>query len=360
MANCRFLYNNLITSSDMITVSSLRAGFVSTAKKDGDGSATMVPGGDFSGSDDLKYLIEIDGVGAGYEIGEATFEYSNIDADGTTVIASDVATAVGAISLNNDVTITFTGGTGNDFELADKWYFLADARYGPGKMILLDRDKRYRSSALEEPNTITIDLGSAQQVTALAIFDHNFTDAVTISLKGDADNANWDTPDFGGESVTYNADKIVHYLSSAQTYRYWRLEITDAANSDTYIEIGELFLGAYSEPTENFNTNSQRNIQTLNVRNITPFGIERVRHYNLQKIFNFVWSYVVSDMATFITIFESLFDKDTGVTKPFFFNEDSSSPNNTWLVLMDTLPRTWHAKDYYSTQFSLREVLTSV
>ena len=47
MGKCRFLYNNLITDESMFTVSSLRTGLVTAALKEGTGSATLNPSGNY-------------------------------------------------------------------------------------------------------------------------------------------------------------------------------------------------------------------------------------------------------------------------------------------------------------------------
>ena len=51
--------------------------------------------------------------------------------------------------------------------------------------------------------------------------------------------------------------RLAYWWESAQDYRYWRVKITDAANPDTYLEIGRLVLFKYTEPTVNV-TNSVR------------------------------------------------------------------------------------------------------
>jgi len=146
MGKARFLYNNLITDESMISVSSLRKGLVTAAKKEGTGSATLSLSGAFSGAQDLEYIVEIDSIAAGQEIGQATFRWS--DGQGSWN-ASGVATAALPTALNNGVYVAWTAGSGNDFEAGDKWYFKAINLFNAGKMIDLDRDHRFRSAGLD-------------------------------------------------------------------------------------------------------------------------------------------------------------------------------------------------------------------
>jgi hypothetical protein len=62
----------------------------------------------------------------------------------------------------------------------------------------------------------------------------------------------WGAPAFGPVAITWAAGKIDYYLSATQTYRYWRLSVTDAAQTDDYLRISELFLGPYAVTTRNF------------------------------------------------------------------------------------------------------------
>jgi len=339
----------------MISVSSLRNGLVTSALKDGTGSATLTPSGNFSGSEDLEYIVEIDSIAAGAEVGQATFKWS--DGSGAWN-ATGVTTSATNILLNNAVYIKFTAGSGDDFAVGDKWYFKAINLFNSERIIDWHRDSRYRTKELESPNTITIDLGSAKEIKALVIFDHNFTSGVTLSLKGNTADA-WGAPAFS-EAVSYNADKILHYLSSAQTYRYWQLQITDTSNPDTYIEIGELFLGSYFEPDKNFSYGSGiRDIKSIVGRNVTPYGISKKRFYNFQRRFSYDLNYI-SDIADFVTMLEALGNRDTGEISPLYFNEDLAITNNTWMVELEELPYALTHNTLRATKLIMAEVMRSV
>ena len=146
MSDCRFLYSNLITTESMLTVSSLRNGIVTSAKKEGTGSAVMTPSGNFSGATDLEYIVEIDSIAGGAEVGQATYKWSD---GGGTWDASGALTAAAPTLLNNGAYIAFATGTGADFVVGDKWYFKGVNLFNSGKMITRDRDDVYRSAKLD-------------------------------------------------------------------------------------------------------------------------------------------------------------------------------------------------------------------
>lgn len=146
MADCRFIYDNLITSESMLSVSSLRNGIVTAAIKEGTGSATLTTSGNFTGETDLEYIVEIDSVGGGAEVGQATFKWSD---GGGAWDASGVTTPAVPTELNEGVMIAFTSGAGADFVVGDKWYFKAVNMFNAGKMLDRDRDHTYRSKSLD-------------------------------------------------------------------------------------------------------------------------------------------------------------------------------------------------------------------
>lgn len=353
---CRFLYNNLITSQDMFTISSLRVGTVTTAVKDGTGSATMQTSGDFTGATDLEYTIEIDSIAAGAEVEQATFKWSD---GGGTWDATGVTASATPTVLNNGVYVAFTTGSGADFVVGDKWYFKAINLFNGEKMITWRRDDRYRSKELSSPNTIVIDLGSAQEIKALALYDHNFTSGVTLLLEGNTADA-WGAPAFS-EAVTYNADKILHYLSSAQTYRYWRLSVTDTSNTDAYIEIGELFLGSYLELTYNFAYDPQTEFNFILQTEQNEHGVDFDRFGNIQESLNLTFNGLPDTDITLIkTMLAALGSRTTGKYNPLYFNEDSAYPNNFWMMKLTGLYRTRPAINVNTLEMALKEVARSV
>jgi len=360
MSKCRMLYNNLITSEDMITVSSLRLGTVTTALKEGTGSAVMNTTGNYSGAVDKEYTIEIDSVAGGAEVGQATFRWSD---GGGLWNASGVTTPAAATELNNGVYIDFDSGSGDDFVVGDKWYFKAINLFNAWKMITWRRDDRYRSSGLSSPNTITIDLGSAQEVKALVLYDHNFTSGATLLLEAD-DAATFDSD--GGsaqfsEAVTWNDDKILHYLSAATTKRYWRISITDTANTDSYLEIGELFLGSYLELTRNFAYEPNTDFAFITSTGKNEYGVEFDRFGNIQEKITLNFKGLPDTDITYIkTMLAAIGTRSTGVFRPIYFNEDYAVPASFWLMKITSLSRVRPFIDQNNITLALSEVMRSV
>ncbi len=355
MGICRFLYDNLITSSTMITVSSLKNGVMTGSLKEGLGSASLNVSGAFTGAEDLEYIVEIDSTAAGNEVAQASFKWSDGGGgwDGTTVVTSS-----SNISLNNGVLVNWTSGAGNDFELADKWYFKGYNLFNASKMLDGNRNSRYRSAGLTTADTIIIDLGSAQQIKSAIIYDHNFTSSVSVSLQG-ATSASF----VGGitTSLTFNSEKILHHLSSAETYRYWKIIVNDNANPAGYFEVGELFLGSYFEPSGNFGLGSNRPIDFVENTRYTQYGVRKSRFANLCKKLELNFPKMKStDCDNFETLLTGITNQDSGLQKPIYFNEDSTLANDILMMNLVNYTKNKPLNLWFDIGVKLEEVMKTV
>ncbi len=357
----RFIFNNFITSETQITVSSLRAGMVTAALKAGSGSAILTVSGNYTGAVDREYIVEIDGLGTG-EVGSATFRWSDGSGGWN---ATGVTTPGTPTTLNNGVKVTFASGSGADFAVGDKWYFKGINLFNAGKMIDLDRDHRYRSAALESPNTIDVDMLSAREVSAIVLYDHNLTPSATIAIEMDSaatfDSGIGGAPEYS-EAISYNAEKIVHYMAAPTTKRYARISITDTTNGDGFIEIGELYIGDYLELSRTYSRMPSRPLESVFTRRETAAGVRRHRYYNARRKLNYNFQFLtLADMTSLEEMYDALNDRDAGTLKPFWFNEDADYPNRTWLVNIFGLARDRAdtIEERYHSPMSMEEVLQS-
>ncbi|MFH1232107.1 MAG: hypothetical protein V1709_11505 [Planctomycetota bacterium] len=354
MGTCRFLYDNAISISTMVSVSSLRAGFVTAAYKEGAGSAILNTFGTYTGNEDLEYKVEIDDTAAGREVGQAKYKWQDSDSawDASSVVTSSTRTDS---TMTNGVQISFTSGAGDDFVKGDLWYFKGINLFNPGKAVDLDRNSRIRSTGTPATWTITIDMAAEKEVKAAVIFDHNFSASVIITLQGDAD-----TLFAGGYTTTipYNESKVIHYLVTASTYQYWQIRINDSANTNGYLECSEIFLGGYFEPSGNFKASPSMPIDLVMSKNYTPGGVRRNTFYSQKRIFNLEFPYMsTGDDAAFRTLLNTIGNQDTKQFKPFYFHVDSADADEAYLCYLDSLPRTWFKGTKWTLSMKLEEAL---
>jgi len=118
------------------------------------------------------------------------------------------------------------------------------------------------------PNAVTgvylvIDLGAAYAVAIIALINTNLTSAATWQIRGATSEANLTAaPGYDSGSVTAwpagagvairGYVDPVHIPSAAQSYRWWRIDLTDAANPDGYLQAGRLVMTKAVEPARNF------------------------------------------------------------------------------------------------------------
>jgi len=304
----RFLYDNRVTSLDMITPGSQATGIVSGGQKTiGTESAILVAVGSYSGAEDLLYTVQIDSTTPGVSVGQATFRWRTSEtASGWE--ASGVTTSSTLLTLNYGVKIAWQSGDGNDFAVGNTWIFNANAIFGPGRLIDHERNTIFRTGSTY---TVVIDLGSAQQITAFALLDHNVTTGGTFTLQANTSDS-WGSPAYS--QVVTIQDPMYLYLD--ETYRYWRLVPVDGAIS--YFEAGELFLGQYTE-LEKCNADwgaVQTNGYVLYSNN-SYTGLQRRKAYAKQRKLNLSFPLTSNtDIDTITTMQDALVDLETGEVNP--------------------------------------------
>lgn len=246
MGQGRYQTNNLITSASMLTVSSATDGIVGSAVPyPVSGSAVFVAQGPYTGDDDHLYIVQIDNINAGDEVGQATFCWRRDDSVGWE--ATGVATDSVFLSLGDGVQIKWTSGSGSDFVVGDTWSFLAVRIHGRGALV-----DRKATTALHTTSVtgqyIIIDLGDSQQVTSFILGMHNLTSGASIALSAN-DTDSWGSPSYSAE-VAWSSRNAGLYLD--QTYRYWRVDFSDPGNADGFLRVGDLYLGTYVALSQNF------------------------------------------------------------------------------------------------------------
>ena len=104
---------------------------------------------------------------------------------------------------------------------------------------------------------ITVDLGSAQSIQAIAWVYSNMRNGATVEIRHSTDN--FSANDVLLATVTIVRPTVIqggiefflhhNYLFDTLSKRYWRLVLADSGNPDGYLTLGRLFVGAYVETT---------------------------------------------------------------------------------------------------------------
>lgn len=144
--------------------------------------------------------------------------------------------------------------------------------------------KVWRTSTLTSV-FLTLDFGAATDVDTLALVRPNFTSAATWRLRLATSQANLTAApgyDSGSPSVWPATGKptesgwLQHTcllrIGSTKTYRWARLDLTDAANTDAYFEAGALLLGLAVSPTYNVGKGWEFGKSAVDAVAMGPYG----------------------------------------------------------------------------------------
>lgn len=149
-----------------------------------------------------------------------------------------------------------------------------------------------------------IDAASAQGVKAVAILNHNFTEDVTATISAGSTSACSDY----SQGITYRAGDMYYVLSGTQTYRYWKLEIADASNTDGYLSFGRLMLGVHDQLADfNFSFGWRRRRKSNNARQRTDLGVPHIEKRYKSRTLTFDFERMTATQETTLdTLIDSL------------------------------------------------------
>jgi hypothetical protein len=187
--------------------------------------------------------------------------------------------------------------------------------------------RRWRSTSIVTDQTIVADLGAAD-IPAQAFFirGNNFTSAAVVKIQGN-DSDSWDAPAF--EATLSPVDNnMMGVFFDEQTFQYWRLLISDAANPDLYVEVGPIFLGSYFQPAVNYKiAGGQRTVVIQDQPGVWQYSFRTAEKESFETIRRLV-----------------------GRALPFWFCEDPDDPNTTTRYAVATA---WAWAHLYLTTWTL-------
>ena len=126
----------------------------------------------------------------------------------------------------------------------------------------------WRSTSLTS-QYIEVDLGLAKAVTVVALLFTNLTSAATWRVQAGTTTA---YADYDSGTVTawagatQNVDRPHAFLdltTASKTYRYWKIDLTDAANPAGYFEAGRVILANAFQGTRNYSYGAGRGYKDL-------------------------------------------------------------------------------------------------
>jgi len=348
-----FMIDNWITSPDMVTVTSERAGQVGLAVKAGLGTATLNATGPYTGANPGQYIVQIDSVAAGNNIGQATFRWRPTST--ATWTAQGVATSSSPVLLETGLAIAWATGGGTDLVANDYWTITVDKPYGKARLLDLDRDTEWRTADSVDYKYLTIDLGSAKQVDAVALLDTNLVVAPIGIFGSNTSGALWSTPTYS--QTPYITGNFVHYTAGAPTFRWWGIALYVSGHPDGYLRIGDLYLGAKTVFANNFDRSWGRGPVAAV---FGPTGALRTARGVWAESEQLDLSYkmmTTADRAKAVAMFRKMYSPATGTVRPVILNPDLDDPTDVSAYELDApeLPIVSPYVNFYEWQLRLRQ-----
>jgi hypothetical protein len=140
----------------------------------------------------------------------------------------------------------------------------------------------------KDDQEIIIDFGAPQQVTVVAILNHNFTAGCDVHIQGGG--APWVAFD---QHMDYFADKNNMYVLINETYQEWRLFVDDPGNSE-FPEIGELVFYLHSQITGAHLEKMHDGLETVLAENRTHYGQHWDSYLSRHEKFILNWAVVAN------------------------------------------------------------------
>jgi len=203
---------------------------------------------------------------------------------------------------------------------------------------------------------IVFDAGSGNTIdfNSIGIVNHNFTSSATITIQGNATDS-WGSPSFS-ETVTWVDYLIYQFLSSAASYRYARIRIQDATNTDN-LQMGYFTIGTYLQ-MPGFTSDVKITDKTVGNSYITQSGqMGGAKNFSFRQITVSMEDFsntqrqairtLVQTNGDFTPVLAVLWESDFSKELPLFCRLDGSRD----------FGQRENQRNNWDTDFTLREVL---
>lgn len=204
-------------------------------------------------------------------------------ADATPVWACSYDAGTKKFTISSDLAFTLLFGTGAGLVKSihlDLGYTSTDKGSATSQVA--------ENAAYQSRHAVMVDLGAAATVRAGIVINHNSGAGGTHTLQGSASSL----LTYYGASPTVNqllsgdANIRIAFLVAEQTYRYWRLLISDVQNALGYSEVGIWFAGPYTQPAISYGIGFTRTPDELSEVTIAMSGA----HFQDEKASRPTWS----------------------------------------------------------------------
>lgn len=197
------------------------------------------------------------------------------------------------------------------------------------------------------------DFGADKDIKAFFLRDNNFQTGATVRIQGHGSDL-WTGPSYNA-LLTVDNKIMPHFPLSTQSFRWWRLFISDAGNPDNHLKAGRVFLGEYVEPNKNFDRKYKVKFIDPSVLSLSEGGqISSIKREKFKA-----WGYVFSEVSkTTMQKFESMFDSK-GLSGNLFVTQDADDAQNSSYYIGFAKDLDWEHQlmdKYYNVKIAVMEL----
>lgn len=170
-------------------------------------------------------------------------------------------------------------------------------------LITLPVSAAWRSTGVASAQDITIAFSAAKSIDTIALVNHNISPSATITVSAGTDTtyANFTA------GIPYREFIAFKWLFTVQSYRYWRIRITDTANTDGFIEVGYLVLSASTRPAFTFRQEWPTTPEFVSRKFLTEFGdVHTDEMYRRQALSMNFGPLTASEMSTLRSMYTTV------------------------------------------------------
>lgn len=353
MSVCRFLYQNLLNDPAQLSVSSAQPGMVGMPVAQARGTAVAYAAGLHQGGQDQVFLVEIDSLAAGSQVGQATFRWRRCG--GADWEGLGLTTQRSFVDLADGVRIKWVSGAGADFVKGDAWSILAGRNQGPALLLDRDRDTTWQATGCAQ-ESLSMDLGACQEVAALVLADHNLSNQAQVTLLASNQPDDWEAPALS-QPLTPTRPHLV--ALPVRAYRYWRLAFNDPANPAGYLSASLLYLGSCFQPSRMFGARYTRTWVAGRSTTATDAGKLAGSAKGLAEAWRISFRGLSqADVAGFQAMYQAIHDPVSGRLSPLYFTpfgEDSAS--TLYCLPGASLTAVYQHLGSYALDLELQEVI---
>ncbi len=157
--------------------------------------------------------------------------------------------------------------------------------------------RTWRSASLATQD-ISIVLNTSLPVNIVALVNHNLSSSATITVDAGSTSA---VSDYS-TAIPWRELTAFLALIPSQTYRFWRIRITDSSNSNGYIQVGYLMIGQLTQLSQNFRTEWKNTTEWTTQDGRSPYNVpfyeRRAQQQHLLLNFNPLTDTEMTDLRT--------------------------------------------------------------